>query len=189
MEMSPTRSSSSGVEAGDERDDSEDDALALPHVGRTSSSSGSGLGSGSGSERAACNPFFDNIRQNTEALSLSTALANLSPVDLPTLPESLLRVLPRSLARLVRATPRARAERLAREFYEIEAAERDRLTGVLNWHAHYQGNDKACATAEGAQKCAMFERFAISAGVELGNLNRFKNIFPVRLSLGCALTG
>lgn len=68
-----------------------------------------------------------------------------------------------------------RAELLARQFYELEVAERERLEGTLNWHAKVQGKEDSSNVD--AQK---FEKFGISAGVELGSLNRFKNIFPVR---------
>lgn len=68
-----------------------------------------------------------------------------------------------------------RAELLARQFYELEVAERERLEGTLNWHATVQ--DKENESNVEAQR---FKKFGISAGVELGSLNRFKNIFPVR---------
>jgi hypothetical protein len=69
-----------------------------------------------------------------------------------------------------------RARALAREFYLLEVAERERLEGTMHWHAHIQGKE----TGE-TSPVAGFRRFGISAGVELGNLNRYRNIFPVSL--------
>ncbi|KAM0753889.1 hypothetical protein T439DRAFT_322774 [Meredithblackwellia eburnea MCA 4105] len=123
-------------------------------------------------KRMVTNPFFDNIRQNTEALSLERSLANLSPVDLPSAPPELFAHLPPFLCALLRLPPMERAYRLARQFYELEAAERERLEGTLSWHANVQGTH-----LEHSQD-HQFKKFGISAGVELGSLNRFKNIFP-----------
>lgn len=67
-----------------------------------------------------------------------------------------------------------RAEILARQFYDLEIAERERLEGTLNWHATVQGREN-----DGNKAAQRFQKYGISAGVELGALNRFKNIFPV----------
>lgn len=58
-------------------------------------------------------------------------------------------------------------------------AERERLEATFNWHAKVQGTEGA-ATEAGKQEHERYKKFGISAGVELGSLNRFKNIFPVR---------
>ncbi|KAK4705633.1 tyrosine-protein phosphatase 2/3, partial [Phenoliferia sp. Uapishka_3] len=133
-------------------------------------------------KRMATNPFFDNIRQNSEALSLERSLANLTPVDMPAVSPSTLSRLPPFLASLIRLSPTERAQLLAKQFYDLEVAERERLEGTLNWHANHQGKEDE-HTTEGYE----YKKFGISAGIELGSLNRYKNIFPydharVRLS-------
>lgn len=111
-----------------------------PSVGWLSSSSAPpGRGGGGGQTRASANPFFDNIRQNTEALSLERSLANLAPVTLPPVPSNYLSALPQYLRSLVDLSPMSRADRLARQFYELEAAERERLEGTFRWHSRYPG--------------------------------------------------
>ncbi|GAA5985894.1 hypothetical protein JCM10908_006323 [Rhodotorula pacifica] len=155
-----------------------------------------GGGGGGGQMRASANPFFDNIRQNTEALSLERSLANLTPVNLPPVPSNYLSSLPPYLRSLVVLSPMSRADRLARQFYELEAAERERLEGTFRWHSRYpggrneaikewqqqqqeEGNGGDGKAKEQVQaEAEKWERFGISAGVELGNLNRFRNIFP-----------
>ncbi|ORY89007.1 hypothetical protein BCR35DRAFT_300780 [Leucosporidium creatinivorum] len=126
-----------------------------------------------GEKRMATNPFFDNIRQNSEALSLERSLAHLSPVELAAVPAALTAFLPPYLSRLLQLSPIQRAELLARQFYELEVAERERLEGTLNWHATVQGKEN-----DNNVEAQRFKKFGISAGVELGSLNRFKNIFP-----------
>ncbi|KAI5479261.1 protein tyrosine phosphatase [Pseudohyphozyma bogoriensis] len=123
--------------------------------------------------RVATNPFFDNIRQNSEALSLERSLSNLSPIELPTPSPELFALLPPFLASLIRLQPIERARLLARQYYDLEFAERERLEGTLKWHADLRGQD--IETAEDTQG---FKKYGISAGFELGTLNRFKNIFP-----------
>ncbi|KAM0790722.1 hypothetical protein ACM66B_004577 [Microbotryomycetes sp. NB124-2] len=124
-------------------------------------------------KRVATNPFFDNIRQNTEALSLERSMENLSPIEFASVPDKVYSQLPKFLSKLLKLEPMQRARVLARQFYELEAAERERLEGTLNWHTHVQGRESDSNKAQ--QK---FEKYGISAGVELGSLNRFKNIFP-----------
>lgn len=93
----------------------------------------------------------------------------------------------------------SRADRLARQFYELEVAERERLEGMFRYHAQQTAlaADGAGASADGKgprdsegqetkgagkddDDAHRWAKFGISAGVELGHLNRFKNIFPVR---------
>ncbi|GAA5925378.1 hypothetical protein JCM1841_002826 [Sporobolomyces salmonicolor] len=150
-------------------------------------------------KRMSTNPFFDNIRQNSEALSLERSLAHLSPVDLPHVSPALIPLLPPFLQSLIALTPLQRADKLARQFYELEVAERERLEGTFRWHAQHTALEQAAHSGTEADRRRFDEgeespegrrwkRFGISAGVELGNLNRFKNIFPyehcrVRLAL------
>ncbi|GAA5899797.1 hypothetical protein JCM6882_005437 [Rhodosporidiobolus microsporus] len=166
------------------------------HSDSAASSSARGMGAAVESQkRMSTNPFYDNIRQNQEALSLDRMLSNLTPVDLPPVPARVLSTLPPFLRSLIHLSPAARADRLARQFYELEAAERERLEGTFRWHAQQTeaegrrarmgrggaGGKEQEETAEAVKEREEGEkwgRFGISAGVELGNLNRFKNIFP-----------
>lgn len=91
------------------------------------------------------------------------------------MPPDVLDRLPSFLSSLLRLPPLERAHLLARQFYDLEVAERDRLEGTLHWHANIQGTDLEHASTDHE-----FKKYGISAGVELGSLNRFKNIFPVR---------
>lgn len=101
----------------------------------------------------------------------------MSPVDLPEPAPELLAHLPPFLSSLMHLPPLERAHRLAKQFYDLEVAERERLEGALHWHANVQGTDQEHSDRH------EFQKFGISAGVELGSLNRFKNIFPVQLCL------
>lgn len=141
--------------------------------------------------RAAVNPFFDNIRQLNEHLSLDVSLKNLTPIRLPKLkfPERDMPRLPRFYQRLLQEDEEARARRLAHEFHDIEMAEQRRLQDVMRWHSSQRteirtsGGD-ACLVPMG-RPCeggvldgASEHPFSISAGVELGYKNRYKNIWP-----------
>lgn len=90
-------------------------------------------------------------------------------------------------------SPMQRADKLARQFYELEVAERERLEGTFRWHARHtaaeaapqarRGRDgKGMEEGEESPETRQWKKFGISAGVELGGLNRFKNIFPVSYS-------
>lgn len=109
-----------------------------------------------------------------QALSLTRSLSNLSPIDFPPTSPNTLSLLPRFLSSLLTLFPIERAHLLARQFYELELAERERLERTMNWHATVQGTE-----GEKVEEKEGYRKFGISAGVELGNLNRFKNIFPV----------
>lgn len=118
--------------------------------------------------------------------------------------------MPAFLQNVVALTPRSRAEKLHREFYEIEQNEQKRLQKVLAWHCSQSqcnpvltpqnvsssssskstttatpsgfstndraasgGNPKSSSTSKEA-----YHPFSISAGVEKGHLNRYKNMWP-----------
>ncbi|BGP18469.1 phosphotyrosine-specific ptp2-like protein [Rhodosporidiobolus nylandii] len=139
------------------------------------------------STKMSANPFFDNIRQNSESLSLERMLLHLSPVDLPSVPPTILPSLPPYLRSLVLLSPTSRADRLARQFYELEHAERERLEGTFRWHSAQTAaegsrpspeDEEAATKEEKRREKEKWAKFGISAGLELGNLNRFKNIFP-----------
>ncbi|GAA95835.1 hypothetical protein E5Q_02492 [Mixia osmundae IAM 14324] len=128
--------------------------------------------------KQTCNPFFDNIRQNAESLSLERSLAHLNPVELPAayVTPAVTTHLPPFLSNLVQLSPTARARKLATEFFEIEQAEQRRLQAVMDWHASTSGlrpvSDESSSEAEESHP------LSIAAGVEKGHLNRYKNIFP-----------
>ena len=165
-------------------------------------------GNAGGAKRAAANPFFDNIRQNIESASLEQTLAHVAPLQLPeqlTRPE-LRAHLPRFLQTLVDLTPRSRSEKLHREYYDVEQNEQKRLQKVLDWHCTQSAvveigsegsssakgkNGKAADSAKSPKQHqaidtskASYHPFSISAGVEKGHLNRYKNMWPVGLTAG-----
>ncbi|KAH8919148.1 hypothetical protein BT69DRAFT_1246800 [Atractiella rhizophila] len=151
--------------------------------------------------------FFDNIRQDNEHLSLQTILSNLQPLHLRTPPPHLLPYLPSSLRTLLSLSPIQRMEHVAREFYSIERSEQERLRSVMEMHTRESGGSAlgkvappipdgpvygdgivgiAPTVAGGSASSSMekekdwerYKRFGISAGVELGERNRYKNIWP-----------
>ena len=138
------------------------------------------------------------MRPRPQALSLEGSLAHLTPVELPAVPPAVSGALPPYLQALLRLSPMSRADRLARQFYELEVAERERLEGMFRFHAQQTAleageagaGQKAGAQGDAAAKsdgdAEHWAKFGISAGVELGHLNRFKNIFPVRLVPTCS---
>ncbi|KNZ48590.1 hypothetical protein VP01_554g5 [Puccinia sorghi] len=149
------------------------------------------------------NPFFDNIRQLNERLSLSSSLQNLSPIELPLLTDPLhdLPRLPPFLRRLLQDSPLKRAQRLAHEFHDLEMAEQHRLEDVMRWESNRSaaslssyfnsspsisasqpsltGQQPHSKAQEGSLSVNRHHHpFSISAGVELGYKNRYKNIWP-----------
>ncbi|KAA1078161.1 hypothetical protein PGT21_029792 [Puccinia graminis f. sp. tritici] len=155
---------------------------------------------------SALNPFFDNIRQLNERLSLSSSLQNLSPIELPELthPTRDLPRLPAFLRRLIQDSPIERARRLAHEFHDLEMAEQLRLEDVMRWESNRSltsssrppSSSPAISTPHLSQTSHLTQPsqnktiegsiaanrhhhpFSISAGVELGYKNRYKNIWP-----------
>lgn len=109
-------------------------------------------------------------------------MGNLQPVELPQVDESHKRQLPRCLSNLLDMSPMDRAEKLAKQFYQLEVKERSRLEGAFKWQASSSNEvtdqEQRERSPEGAK--SKYAKYGISAGFELGNLNRFKNIFPVR---------
>ncbi|KAI9604176.1 hypothetical protein H4Q26_003789 [Puccinia striiformis f. sp. tritici PST-130] len=92
--------------------------------------------------KSILNPFFDNIRQLNERLSLSSSLQNLSGIELPELlnPTQDLPRLPPFLRRLLQDSPIERARRLAHEFHDLEMAEQHRLEDVMRWESNRSAN-------------------------------------------------
>lgn len=113
-------------------------------------------------------------------------------------------------------SPKKRAEKLHKEYFDIEQAEQKRLQKVLDWHCQQSQvldttkmSGKSTATSsdprshsersgidssvaepvkassenpEGDAESGQIHPFSISAGVEKGHLNRYKNMWPVSTS-------
>jgi hypothetical protein len=141
------------------------------------------------SSHVAFNPFFDAIRQNlelsqgiTERIPLQLAPSALTRID--DLPFSWLRdiarhaghIRPRTISVDRRPAQDALmhegAENLAMQFYRIELAEQRRLTGIMHHHS------KEDAGAGDAQPSSAPFPYSITAGVEKGAKNRYRNIWP-----------
>ncbi|CAO1631771.1 unnamed protein product [Parajaminaea phylloscopi] len=87
---------------------------------------------------AACNPFFDNIRQNRE---LQHGITERISLELPELGSDQKRYLPEFITKLANMEEQARAEVLAQSFFEIEKAEQARLMATMRQHAAESGID------------------------------------------------
>jgi len=112
----------------------------------------------------ATNPFYDNIRQNVE---LSQGITEVIPLRLPE------RVIARKddlpfqwLRDIVGRAESVEADMLAMQFYKIELGEQRRLQGVMDHHSK---------SASGAMHDFPF---SITAGIEKGTKNRYRNIWP-----------
>lgn len=102
-------------------------------------------------------------------VDLDTSLKSVPPLPLPEKIEKSVDIMPGFLKSLVQAHPTQRARRLASEFHQLESLEQSRLSDVMQWHSASQRD-----SSESAQN-----PLSISAGVEKGHLNRYRNIFPV----------
>jgi hypothetical protein len=152
------------------------------------------------------NPFFDNIRQNME-LSHG-GITDRIPLNLPNEIASRASELPDFLSGLACKSDKDAADVLAQQFYQVELGEQRRLQAVMNWHTQDSGamtNDKQAhqdrgqrsrdkeevdrLAAWGAAQVSGVENgdddyfpFSITAGVERGTKNRYKNIWPYDFS-------
>lgn len=86
----------------------------------------------------ACNPFFDNIRQNRE---LQHGITERIPLEIGELTVAEKEVLPPFLRRLVDADKSTRAEGLAQGFFDVEKAEQHRLMATMHQHTNDSGID------------------------------------------------
>lgn len=148
------------------------------------------------------NPFFDNIRQNLE-LAHGGILERI-PLELPDDVKARANELPDFLRdMLTRPSPEV-AEQLAKEFERVERDEQKRLQGIMEWHSRgtrlaesqgpvNPGGLKRLAstgyirTSETQADVDKHEQddyfpFSITAGVERGSKNRYKNIWPYDFS-------
>ncbi|OCF39291.1 hypothetical protein I317_06916 [Kwoniella heveanensis CBS 569] len=149
------------------------------------------------------NPFFDNIRQNLE-LSHG-GITERIPLNLPDSVMSRVEDLPEFLKNLATMPEKDSMDALAKQFYELELSEQKRLQAIMEWHSKGSGGalgDRAGAEdwiekrrndadevrrladwkGEEARLPGDYFPFSITAGVERGTKNRYKNIWPYDFS-------
>ncbi|WRT66591.1 uncharacterized protein IL334_003550 [Kwoniella shivajii] len=149
------------------------------------------------------NPFFDNIRQNLE-LSHG-GITERIPLNLPEKIMNRVDELPDFLRNLANMPEKDSMDQLAKQFYNLEFSEQQRLQSVMEWHTNGSGttlNDRAGNetwadrrrndaqevqrltdwTGEEATLQEDYFPFSITAGVERGTKNRYKNIWPYDFS-------
>ncbi|KAF8060941.1 hypothetical protein FPV67DRAFT_1631903 [Lyophyllum atratum] len=156
--------------------------------------------------RPAINPFFDTIRQNfelshgiTERIPLrlpARVRRRIADLPFPWLREIALRAdkkphilrphhrpsalsisHPHSDAVPTPAFIEEGTEALAMQFYRIELAEQRRLMGVMEHHSKESGRFVIDGVYEETHASLVFP-FSITAGVEKGAKNRYRNIWP-----------
>ncbi|WWC89099.1 uncharacterized protein L201_004017 [Kwoniella dendrophila CBS 6074] len=149
------------------------------------------------------NPFFDNIRQNLE-LSHG-GITERIPLNLPDKVMDRVEDLPDFLRDLATMPEKESMDQLAKQFYDLELNEQKRLQAVMEWHSKGSGMalgndagreswaDKRHHDAEEVQRLTNWNGeeatlqedyfpFSITAGVERGTKNRYKNIWPYDFS-------
>ncbi|EIW70551.1 hypothetical protein M231_07763 [Tremella mesenterica] len=150
------------------------------------------------------NPFFDNIRQNLELSH--EGISERIPLGLNQSMLARAEELPTWLRPLVVMPEKDRMDRLAEQFYAIELGEQKRLQAVMDYHTKESGTKLEHTPPEPQQtlknSSVFMSRseslsssqegdyfpFSITAGVERGSKNRYKNIWPYdfsRVRLGC----
>lgn len=137
----------------------------------------------------AANPFFDNIRQNVE-LSHG-GITERIPLGLPPATVARAGELPPWLAELALCGEAEAAERLAAQFECVERGELKRLQGVMSYHARNGGTTTTGETQAdgggpgGAEGETDYFPYSITAGLEKGQKNRFRNIWPFDHGASC----
>ncbi|OCF74348.1 hypothetical protein I204_04719 [Kwoniella mangroviensis CBS 8886] len=163
----------------------------------------SGMPSPKKAKLQPANPFFDNIRQNLE-LSHG-GITERIPLNLPDQVMNRVEDLPDFLRDLATMPEKDSMDQLAKQFYDLELNEQKRLQAVMEWHSNASGmllSDKAGKEswaekrhhdAEEVQRLTNWNGeeatlqddyfpFSITAGVERGTKNRYKNIWPYDFS-------
>lgn len=163
-----------------------------------------------GGSRQAANPFFDNIRQNLE-LSHGGITERIA-LQLPSEARRRAHELPTWMSELVMLSDKAAADRLAHQFYSVELNEQKRLQAIMDYHSRASGamlqatkigdsvgggmqwrdqRDKDKEEVERLEGWAQgmwhekgeeYYPFSITAGIERGAKNRYKNIWPYDFS-------
>jgi protein tyrosine phosphatase len=122
-------------------------------------------------------------------------LAHIKPMHVPEeyLESKLVSYYPPFLQDICRLSPKSRAVKVNTEFFDVEQREQRRLQGILDWHcqqsvtAPVKSRDDSTKDSDVVMKDKQDEHdqdyhpFSISAGVEKGHLNRYKNMWPVGL--------
>lgn len=145
---------------------------------------------GSNSNFQAANPFFDNIRQNRE---LQHGITENIPLSLPSMSEEELSFFPEELRRMFLMTESKRASEVAKGFFSIEVAERDRLMATMQHHSKDSNNTAQDPAQTSLQLSSEYSSissnknpadghgkafpFSISAAIERGSENRYNNIW------------
>nr|XP_018262955.1 uncharacterized protein I303_04444 [Kwoniella dejecticola CBS 10117]OBR85113.1 hypothetical protein I303_04444 [Kwoniella dejecticola CBS 10117] len=126
------------------------------------------------------NPFFDNIRQNLELLH--GGITERIPLNLPEQVMSRVEDLPDFLKDLATMPEKESMDQLAKQFYDLELNEQKRLQAVMKWHS--QGSGGLLSDQAGKETTIQedYFPFSITAGVERGTKNRYKNIWPYDFS-------
>jgi tyrosine-protein phosphatase 2/3 len=137
------------------------------------------------SASVAANPFYDNIRQNIE---LSQGVDTRIPLLLPQEIIARKNDLPFKWLRDVvdNNIKDETGELLAMQFYRIELGEQRRLQGVMEHHSTESGHKSDSGPSAGVDGYP----YSITAGIEMGTKNRYRNIWPfeharVRLPTSC----
>ncbi|KAJ7451163.1 hypothetical protein FB451DRAFT_1526204, partial [Mycena latifolia] len=163
-------------------------------------------GAHAASDTHAFNPFFDTVRQNAELAHgiterIPLRLPRRVRRRIAELPFQWLRDIARRAAPVTPPPPSSSSasggpsdssstsgtgrieegtEALAMQFYRIELAEQRRLMGVMEHHSRESGDSTSTSTANSTNansSSAQFP-FSITAGVEKGSKNRYRNIWP-----------
>ncbi|KAG8763478.1 hypothetical protein FRC11_003167 [Ceratobasidium sp. 423] len=130
----------------------------------------------------ASNPFYDNIRQNRE---LSHGITERIPLELSKDVISRKDEIPVPWVReIIENSDREKGiEALAMQFYRIELGEQRRLQGIMSHHSKESQTaqnvmSQQSGTPTGDSHMHGPFPFSITAGVEKGAKNRYKNIWP-----------
>ncbi|KAG9075728.1 hypothetical protein FS749_012575, partial [Ceratobasidium sp. UAMH 11750] len=123
----------------------------------------------------ASNPFYDNIRQNQE---LSHGITERIPLSLPREVLSRKAEIPVTWLRDIveNSDKETGIEALAMQFYRVELGEQRRLQGVMSHHSQESQVSKDDQKLPNGHVDDF--PYSITAGVEKGSKNRYKNIWP-----------
>ncbi|KAF8609826.1 hypothetical protein BDV93DRAFT_154752 [Ceratobasidium sp. AG-I] len=135
------------------------------------------------SQLQASNPFYDNIRQNQE---LSHGITERIPLSLPREVISRKDEIPVSWVRDIvdNSDKEKGVEALAMQFYRVELGEQRRLQGVMSHHSKESSTSQEIEQPRAVRPHSINNNsadpfpFSITAGVEKGAKNRYKNIWP-----------
>lgn len=147
--------------------------------------------------RAYDSSCYARLTYCSQTQDLDTMLAHIKPMQVPEefLGPQLVRHFPAFLQEICRLSPQSRSVKVNTEYFDIEQREQKRLQGILDWHCQQSTTapmrsaeelDKKPKTAQDtdqkkkqSQVDEDYHPFSISAGVEKGHLNRYKNMWPV----------